>query len=330
MPNFSRRNTCALLLLAASGGCTFAQGNSFPNRSVKIIVPFSAASTADSVARSVAERLSAKLKQPFIVDNKTGAGGTLGVAAVAHAPADGYTLVLTTSSPLVINPLIDRTVSYNIEKDLTPVAMIAEGGLVLVSNPSLPAQTLPELVALLRQNPGKYSFASNGNGSYSHMAMELFQQMAGVNLVHVPYKGPAQAETDVMGGQVTLMFDSVTTGAAMVKAGRLKAFGISSAQPDAVAPQFVPIAQQGVAALKAFDVVGWTGLLAPASTPQDTIAILQGAMRELISDPAFRADMLKRNSALVPPGMVGNMAAQIRRDRVKWEALVKAANIRLD
>lgn len=330
MPNFNRRNTCALLLLAASGGCTFAQGNSFPNRSVKIVVPFSAGSTADNVARSFTDRLSAKLKQPFIVDNKAGAGGTLGVAAVAHAPADGYTLVLTTSSPLVINPLIDRTVTYKVEKDLTPVAMIAEGGLLLVSHPSLPAQTLTELVALLKKTPGKYSFASNGNGSYSHMAMELFQQMAGVKLVHVPYKGPAQAETDVMGGQVTLMFDSVTTGSAMVKAGRLKAFGISSAQPDPVASQFTPIGQQGVATLKGFDVVGWTGLLAPASTPQDTLAILQRSMRELIADPAFRSDMIKRNSALVPPEKVGDMTSQLRSDRAKWEALVKTADIRLD
>src|SRR5690606_5891967 len=128
----------------------------------------------------------------------------------------------------------------------------------------------------------------------------LFKQMAGVDLVHIAYKGPAQAETDVIGGQVTLMFDSVTTGAEMVKAGRLKAFGISSAQADAVAPQFTPIAQQGVAALKDFDVVGWTGLLAPAGTPPETVATLRTAMRDLIAEPTFRADMLKRNSALVP------------------------------
>ncbi|WP_225781457.1 tripartite tricarboxylate transporter substrate binding protein [Xenophilus sp. Marseille-Q4582] len=330
MTLLTRRHAGVLLAFSLATGGAFAQGNAYPNRSVKIVVPFSAASTADNVARSFTDRLGQRFKQPFVIDNKAGAGGTLGVSAVAHAPADGYTLVLTTSSPLVINPLIDRTVNYQVEKDLTPVAMIASGGLLLVAHPNLPANTLPELVALLRKNPGKYSFASNGNGSYSHMAMELFKQMAGVDLVHIAYKGPAQAETDVIGGQVTLMFDSVTTGAEMVKAGRLKAFGISSAQADAVAPQFMPIAQQGVAALKDFDVVGWTGLLAPAGTPPETVATLRAAMRDLIAEPAFRADMLKRNSALVPPEKVGDMALQIRNDRVKWEALVRAADIRLD
>jgi tripartite-type tricarboxylate transporter receptor subunit TctC len=330
MTEFTRRHACAMLAFSALGRSAWAQDAHYPNRSVKIVVPFSAASTADNVARNFTERLSRRFKQPFVIDNKAGAGGTLGVSTVANAPADGYTLVLTTSSPLVINPLIDPTVNYKVEKNLAPVAMIASGGLLLVSHPSLPARTLAELVTLLKQNPGKYSFASNGNGSYSHMAMELFKQMTGVDLVHVPYKGPAQAETDVIGGQVTLMFDSVTTGSEMVKAGRLRAFGVSSAQHDAVAPQFVPIAQQGVAALKDFDVVGWTGLLAPAGTPADVVFALQVAVRDMIADPVFRAEMLKRNSSLVPPEKVGDMAQQLRTDRARWEALVKAADIRLN
>ena len=302
----------------------------YPSRPVKVVVPFSAGSSADNVARIITAKLSARLKQPFIIDNRVGAGGTIGVGSVTKAPADGYTLVLTTSSPLVINPLIDKTVNYDVERDLAPVAMLGIGGLLLVSQPSLPARDLKELIELLKKNPNKYSFASNGNGSFSHVAMELFKQMAGVDLVHVPYKGPAQAETDVIGGQVTLMFDSVTTGTEMVKSGRLRAFGISSAKPDPIAPQYVPIAHQGVPALKDFDVVGWTGILAPRDTPAATLATLTSAVRELVTDPVFRAEMFKRNTALVAPETVGDMSAQIRADRVKWAALVKAANIRLE
>jgi tripartite-type tricarboxylate transporter receptor subunit TctC len=321
-----------IILSACAVATAFAQTPTepYPSRPVKVVVPFSAASSSDNVARSIAEKLSARLKQPFIIENRVGAGGTIGVGTVAKAPADGYTLVLTTSSPLVINPLIDKNVNYNVETDLAPVAMLGIGGLLLVSQPSLPARNLKELIDLLKRYPNKYSFASNGNGSYSHMAMELFKQMAGVDLVHVPYKGPAQAETDVIGGQVTLMFDSVTTGTEMVKAGRLRAYGISSAKPDPIAPQYAPISQQGVFALKDFDVVGWTGILAPRDTPAATLTILSGAVRELVTDPVFRAEMLKRNTSLVAPEAVGSMNEQIRSDRVKWAALVKAANIHLE
>ena len=309
---------------------TAAGADAWPTRPVKVIVPFSAASTADNVARSFTDKLSARFKQPFIVDNRAGAGGTIGVGAAAKSPADGYTLVLTTSSPLVINPLIDKSVNYNVERDFVPVAMLASGGLLLVSNPAVPAKDLRELIALLKKNPGKFSFASNGNGSYSHMAMELFKQMAGVDLVHVPYKGPAQAETDVIGGQVTLMFDSVTTGSEQVKGGRLRAYGVSSAAADPMAPQFKPLAAQGVAELKDFDVIGWSGVLAPAGTPAAVVAALTDAFRSLVADPGFRADLLRRNSSLVAPQAVGEMARQIRSDRAKWEALVKSADIKLE
>ncbi|GLC97243.1 MULTISPECIES: Bug family tripartite tricarboxylate transporter substrate binding protein [Cupriavidus] len=304
--------------------------DTYPTRPIRVVVPFSAASSADNLARALSEKLSEKLKQPLVIDNRVGAGGTLGVSAVAKAPPDGYTLLLTTSSPLVISPLIDRSVQYNVEKDLAPVAMLSTGPLLLVSSPNLPARNVQELIALLKKEPGKYSYASNGNGSYSHMAMELFARMAGVDLVHIPYKGPAQAEADVIGGQVTLMFDAVGTATSMIRAGRLRSYGTSSAQPDPLTPDQTPLAAQGGAALKGFDVFGWSGLLAPAGTPPSVIATLQTAVGEVLADAAFRELMAGRNTTLVKPQASREMAKQIRGDRAKWEQLVKSAGIKLE
>ena len=322
--------TVALCAAAPAGAQTAASADAWPSKPVKLIVPFSAASSADNLARALAERLSARFKQPFIVDNRTGAGGTIGVAAAAKSPPDGYTLLLTTSSPLVISPLIDKTVAYDVQKELVPVAEITSGGLLLVSGSEVPAKNLKELIELIRKNPGKFSFASNGNGSYSHMAMELFKQKTGTFLVHIPYKGPAQAETDVMGGQVTLMFDSVATGTEMIKAGRLRAYGISSLAPDPLAPQYPPLAAQGVPELKDFDVIGWAGLLAPRGTPPAVVSALTTAVRELTGDAAFRTLMTRRNSTLVAPEAVGDMARHLQVDRKRWEAVVKSANIKLE
>lgn len=317
-----------------SGGCGLvsAQGSAenYPSKPVKIVVPFSPASSSDNVARVFAEKLSTKLKQPFVVENRAGAGGIIGTGFVAKSPADGYTLLLTTSSPLVINPLIDKTVSYDVEKDLAPIAMLSRGGLLLVSSPDVPAQNLKELITLIKRNPGKYSYASNGNGSYSHMAMELFKQMAGLDLVHVPYKGPAQAETDVIAGQVTLMFDAVATGNEQVRANRLRAYGVSSPIADAAAPQYQPLGSQGIPELKGFDVVGWSGLLAPKGIPQAVTTAVMTTIRELLADPAFRDDMLRRNTTLVSAEDAPQIAKQIHRDTAQWSALVKAASIRID
>lgn len=320
----------ASFALMALSTLSHGKTDAYPTRPIRVVVPFSAASSADNLARALSEKLSEKLKQPLVIDNRVGAGGTLGVAAVAKAPPDGYTLLLTTSSPLVISPLIDRSVQYNVEKDLVPVAMLSTGPLLLVSSPNLPARNVQELIALLKKEPGKYSYASNGNGSYSHMAMELFARMAGVDLVHIPYKGPAQAEADVIGGQVTLMFDAVGTATSMIKAGRLRSYGTSSAQPDPLAPNQIPLAAQGGAALKGFDVFGWSGLLAPAGTPPSVIATLQKAVDDVLADAAFRQLMAGRNTTLVKPQASREMGMQIRGDQAKWEQLVKSAGIKLE
>jgi tripartite-type tricarboxylate transporter receptor subunit TctC len=302
----------------------------YPARVIRVIVPFAAGASADVLGRVVMERLSQRLKQPIIIENKAGAGGTIGAGFVAKAPADGYTLLLTTSSPLTINPLIDKSVTYDVQRDFVPVAVLNNIGLLLVSNRDFPARNLQELIALVKREPGKYSFASNGNGSYSHMSMELFKKELGLDLAHIPYKGAAQAETDVMGGQVHLMFDSVATGSEFVKAGRMKSYGISSRDADPLAPHHQPLARQGVAALRDFDVTAFTGLLAPAGTPPKIVAILKEAVVEVLDDSELRTQLARRNIPLAEARDAFAMERQLKADHAKWSDLVKAANIRLD
>lgn len=317
-------------LVSASLALAQPGAESYPTKPVKIVVPFSAASYSDTVARAIVDKLTNRFKQPFIIENRAGAGGTIGVNAVAKASADGYTLLLTSSSPLVINPLIDKAVTYDVVKDLEPVAMLSTAALLLVSAPSLPAKNLKELIALMKQNPGKYSFASNGNGSYSHMASELFMHAAGVNMVHIPYKGPAAAETDVIGGQVSVMFDGLSTGNVFVKAGRLKSFGISSIERDPAALEQVPLSKQGVSELKDFNVTSWVGLLAPHGTPAPIISALNAAIRDILSDKEFQRQALVRSLVFVEPTAISDMPRLIKSESQTWGTVVKAAKITLN
>ncbi|MDB5889927.1 MAG: bordetella uptake protein [Polaromonas sp.] len=326
------RHTVIALLAGAATQLAGAQPatETYPNKVIRVVVPFAAGSSSDVLGRVVLERMSHKLKQPIIIDNKAGAGGTIGTGFVAKAPADGYTLLLTTSSPLTINPLIDKSVTYDVRKDLMPVAVLNNIGLLLVARPDFPAKDLQELIALVKRDPGKYSFATNGSGSYSHMSMELFKKELGLELTHIPYKGAAQAETDVLGGQVSLMFDSVATGSEFVKTGRLKSFGISSANADALAPQHRPLAQQGVQQLRNFDVTAFTGLLAPAGTPQRVITILKESVIDALNDPQLRAQFAKRNIPLAESRDAFSMEQQLQADHAKWSELVKTANIKIE
>jgi tripartite-type tricarboxylate transporter receptor subunit TctC len=302
----------------------------YPNKPIKAIIPFGPGSSADVLARIFSDKLTQRLKQPFIIENRVGAGGTIGVSYVTKAPADGYTILITTSSPLTINPLADKNVSYKVESELIPVAVLNSIGLMLVSSPSLPPKTLPELIAYLKKNPGKYSYGTNGNGSYSHMCMELFKKELGLDLVHVPYKAATQAETDVIGGQVTLMFDAVTTGGELVKSGRLKSFGISSRAIDPLSPAQKPLASQGIPELKNFDVTAFTGVLVPSGTPTAIVNILKNTFIDILADPQFRAEMAQRGIPLSEPLAASQMDKLLADDKVKWGALVKSANITLD
>ncbi len=318
------------LVLGASLVNGQSNSDQYPNKPIKVIVPFGPGSSADVLARIFSDKVGQRLKQPLVIENRVGAGGTIGTAYVTKAAPDGYTLLFTTSSPLTINPIADKNITYKVDSELTPIAVLNTIGLMLVSSPNMPAKTLPELIAYLKKNPGKYSYGTNGNGSYSHMCMELFKKDLGLDLVHIPYKAATQAETDVIGGQVTLMFDAVTTGGELVKSGRLKSFGISSRLPDPLFPAQKPIASQGIPELKNFDVTAFTGVLVPSGTPNSIVSILKNAFIEVLSDAQFRSEMAQRGIPLVEPQAALLMEKLLADDRVKWSALVKSANITLE
>ena len=256
----------------------------YPVKAVKVVVPWPAGQATDIVARVVSERLTASLGQPFVIDNKAGAGGALGSDFVAHAPADGYTLLAGSSGSITVNPLIRKT-SYA-SSDFTTAGIVATVPYVLVSRQDFPAKDAEALVALIKSNPTKYTYASSGSGSMQHLVMELFLNSINGKTVHVPYKGSAPALTDVMGGRVDFVFDTVTAVAAHVKAGKLRAYGLSTRNSSAALPDVRPLAQ--TAGIADFDLYAWIGFMAPSATPEAELNLINKAIQEAIAMPAVR------------------------------------------
>jgi len=315
--------------LAAMLSPAIAQG-SYPSKPVKLVVPFSAGSTADLIARMLAERLSARLKQPFVVDNRAGAGGSVGLGVVAKSPADGYTLLLTTSSPLTINPVLQKSIPYNVEKDFAPIGRVAWVPVILVANPSLPARSLPELIAFLKNNPGKYGYATSGQGSYAHITMEMFRQALGLELMHIPYKGPAQAETDVVAGQVALMFDGIATANPLIQAGRLRPYGITSLKRSVFAPEIPTFVEQNRPELKNFEVTSWVSMLAPAGTPPAVINRLNSEINDALRSTEFRARLYAKSFMAYEPNSPKDIPLVISREKARWAKVIHDANIQAE
>ena len=245
------------------------------------MVPFPPGNASDLATRTIAEPLSKRLGQPVVVDNRPGAAGTIGADQVAKAKPDGYTL-LGTSSAFSVTPSVYRKLPYDAERDLLPVAPIGWTVMMLVASTNFPANNVQELVAVLKADPGKYNYAHLGAGALSQMVMELLKQMAGVDVVGVPYKGSGQALTDLMGGQLPLMFDGLTSANPQVKAGRIKALAVSSKQRTRLAPDVPALAESGVAALKDYDVQAWTGVFAPAGTPKAIVDRLNAEITQIV------------------------------------------------
>lgn len=321
------RRSLALLLLATAAPGTFAVDEPWPSKPVRVVVPFSAGSTADMVGRVLSERLSSRFKQPFVIDNRPGAGGELGAATVARAPADGYTLLLTTSSPLVINPTLSRNIAYDVEKDFAPIAQLAWVPVVLVSHPSIPARTLPELIAFLKAHPGKYGYGSSGKGSYAHITMEMFKQVTGIEINHVPYRGPSQAETDLVGGQVALMFAGISTSNPLIQAGRLRPFGVTSRVRSAFAPEIPTFVEQGTPELKGFEVTSWVSLLGPTNTPPAVIEQLHAEINAALKSPEFRDKLLAKSLAPFDTSQPKDIAARIRSELALWAKVIRNAKV---
>jgi tripartite-type tricarboxylate transporter receptor subunit TctC len=302
--------------------CATASAQTFPNRPIQLIVPFPPGGGTDVVARMVAPKMGEALGVGVIVTNRAGAGGNIGMEYAARSAPDGYTMVLASSSA-AINTTLSKNLGWDLEKDFDPIVLLAFNQSLLVVNPSVPVSTVAELIALAKKEPGKLTFASSGIGSSAHMGGELFKMMAGVNLLHVPYKGAGPALNDLLGGQVDIMVADISGILPQVQAGKLKVLGIGSPQRFAGLPNVPTISESGV---PGYSVSGLIGLLTPAGTPRAAIDKLNAAANKALADPVVR----RRLTALaeIPEGGAAQRLKDVmRRDVKKWAEVIHAANL---
>ncbi|MEP7205962.1 MAG: tripartite tricarboxylate transporter substrate binding protein [Casimicrobiaceae bacterium] len=306
----------------ASGG---ALAQAYPSHAIRMVVPYPPAGGTDIVARIVVEQLAPAIGQPIVIDNRGGAAGNIGTDLVAKAAPDGYTVLFTLSSH-TINPKLFAKLPFDVEKDFAPVGLAASIPQILVAHPSVPANTIAELIALAKAQPGKLNFASVGTGSPGHIAGELFKLRAGVDLVHVPYKGGGPAVTDTLGGQVQLLFVSMPAAWQYVKSGRLKALAVTSDRRSVVAPDVPTMAEAGVADCV---VNSWYGALMPAKTPPAVIAKWEAALRRVLAMPEVRDKLLLQGAEAVS-STPAEFDAIIKDELKKWEYVIREARIKAE
>lgn len=323
--HITRRAALGLALAAAfSSGAALAQA--WPAKPIKLIVPFPAGGGTDIIGREVAQKVAASTGWTIVIDNKPGSGGNLGVDAAAKSPADGYTLVLGQTSNLAINPTLYSKLPYDPIKDLAPVSLVASAPLVIVVAADSPYKTLADVVAASRAKPQSLNYATSGNGTVAHLATELFQRTANVQLTHVPYKGAAQGATDLIGGQVQLYVSSVPTLIGHIKNGKMRAIAVTSAKRADDLPQVPTIAESGY---KGFDAVTWFGIAGPAKLPADVVARLNTEINKALKAP----DLLKKLSdqgADVEGSTPEQFGKLIRDDMVRWGKVVKESGAKVD
>jgi tripartite-type tricarboxylate transporter receptor subunit TctC len=310
-----------LLLLCA----TLAQAQTYPSRPVRIIVPFGAGGPADIYARFLGQRLQEPLGQPFVVENRPGAGSVVGSDAVAKSAPDGYTLLLMSNTHTVNETLIPVK-PFQLLRDLAPVAPVNYSDLLLVVHPSVPAGNLQELIALAKSQPGKMNYASSGPGTPYHMAGELFKSMAGIDVVHVPYKGSDGARVGILGGQVQMMFDAITTMAPNVRAGKLKGFGTSGRTRSGVLPETPTVSEAGV---PGYEATIWLGVMAPAGTPRPVVDRLNAEITRITGSAEVKDAWAKQGATALSmtPEQFGQY---LREDIAKWAKVIAQAGIKLD
>ena len=313
---------CAILNLVAPPA--LAQ-DKFPSRPVSVIVPQAPGGANDAIARIVAQKVGEILGQQFIIDNRTGAGGNIGTAAAAKAKADGYTLMLTTNSAHVINPWLYKNTGFDPVKDFEAVSPVATAGYVLVANPSFPARNVAEFIDVAKAKPGAISIASAGNGTLNHLIGEMLQRAAGIELLHVPYKGAAAAATDVVSGQVPVSVQSVPSSLAFINGGRLKVLGTVNEKRIGALPNVPTIGET----IKGFGSTPWYGIFAPAGTPRDVIATLHAAIERALDSKDVQ-DKLAAQGCEVMKGTPAQFAALVRDDLPKWAKIVRESGARLD
>jgi tripartite-type tricarboxylate transporter receptor subunit TctC len=319
--NFLHLAACAAALPAVS---RVARAQVYPSRPVRLVVGFPPGGPTDIAARPMGQWLSERLGQQFVIENRPGAGSNIGTEAVVRAPPDGYTLLLAYSSNAINATLYDR-LNFNFIRDIAPVASISRETTVMVVNPSFPAKTVPEFVAYAKANSGKINFASGGNGTPPHVVGELFKMMAGVNLIHVPYRGGAPAVTDLLGGQVQVMFASPSISIEHVRAGKLRALAVTTATRSGALPDVPTVGDF----LSGFEASVWLGIGAPKNTPAEIIDKLNKEINAGLAEPKIRARFADLGSTVLP-GSPSDFGKLIADETEKWGKVIRAANIKAE
>jgi tripartite-type tricarboxylate transporter receptor subunit TctC len=321
--------TVILMSLHAAAVCftggAAAADEPFPRKPITIVVPQTPGGANDTVARAIGQKLSVRIGQPVVIENRPGAGGNVGTGYVARAPNDGYILLLTAQSAHTINPFLYRNLPFDPVKDFEPVMIVATAPYVLAVNPSVPAKNLAELIALAKAKPNQLNFASAGNGTMNHLLGEMLKNATGIQIVHVPYRGAAPAAADVVGGQAQMAFGSLPGLMPFVRSNQLRALGVATAQRSILAPE-LPTLAETVPGLQANS---WYGVFAPAGTPKDVVAKLQSEMTAILKTPELQ-EILKTQGAEAAPGTSAELAQTMKEELVRWEKIVRDSNAKID
>ncbi len=310
-------------LLSVLCNTSFAQSN-YPTKPINFIVPYGAGGGADSRSRQIAQKMSVILKQPIIVDNKPGAGGNIGTEFISRAAPDGYTIGMGNFAPMAVNKTLFGNLRYDPETDLTPIVLIEKGPLVLVVNPNSPYKTVQDIVSAAKAKPGTLTFSSGGIGGSHQLSAEIFEQNAGIDMIHVPYKSGSAGLTDLMAGNVTMMFDQMYSAMPSIKADKLRPIAITSKKRSPLLPNVPSFAEVGYPKV---EVLNWQGLIAPKGTPKAIIDKLNTAANEALKDPQLRELMLSQGNE-IGGGNPAEFSALIKAESIKWSAAVKTANIK--
>lgn len=320
---FSRRDALRVLAIAACAPALARAADPWPSKPIRLVVPFTPGGSTDILGRAIGAKLQEALGQPVVIENKPGAGGSIGATEVARAAGDGYTLLMGHIGTLAVNPSLYPNLPYDPRKSFVAVALVARVPNVLVVNPQVPAKDVAELIGLAKARPGQLRYASGGNGSAAHLAMEYFKLRAGVDIQHIPYKGTAPAVTDVLGGQVETTMTGVPAVAAQVKAGKLRALGVSGSGPVAALPGVPTIA----ATIPDFEAIQWYGVVAPAGTPAAIVDRLNAEINRALGSPELRA-RLEAEGADAAPGTPASFGTLIASEIARWKPVVERANMK--
>lgn len=322
---FSVLATAGALLAGATAVPALAAAADYPSKPIRLVVPYPPGGATDVIGRTLAQHLSSALGQQVVVDNRAGAAGNIGAELVAKAPADGYTLLMGALTSHAINAALYKSrVSYDIEKSFAPVAIVGTVPLVFVVNPGVKASSLPQLIALAKSTPGTITFASAGNGSPQHLAGEMFKRMAGVDMLHVPYKGSGPAMTDLIGGQVLSMVETVPAAQSYVKGGKIRALAVTTSERVTALPDVPTTSEAG---LKDFEVNSMFGIVAPAGTPAPVVERLNAELKKILAEPDVKASLLKQG-AIATWTTPAQTQVRIKSELAKWTAVIREAGVK--